>query len=132
MLELLGVTLPEGVQIHRRSFIPALEGEAGGGRRITMTSTPLTNPGETVGVVDSVYRNVVQFQPVTVTTAEWAMLYAAQGELVELYHLPTDSAQEHDVADQHPGVVHDLHGAFVVLLEETKTSEAYLAPRRAL
>ena len=132
VLDLLGVAVPEGLRLHGRSFVLALEGDTTGGHQITMTSMPLTNPGELVGGVDSVYRNLVQYQPVTVTTTEWALRYAAQGEPVELYHLPDDPAQAHDVAGQHPGVVQDLHGAFVTLLEETKTTEEYLAPRRAL
>jgi arylsulfatase A-like enzyme len=132
VLELLGVPPPEGLALHGRSFVPALEGDAGPGRELVVTTMPLTNPGEDVRVVDSVLRRVTAFQPATLSTREWSLLYAARGEPVELYHLPSDPRQETNVAERHPGVVHDLHRAYGALLEETGTAEAYLAPRRAL
>jgi hypothetical protein len=51
---------------------------------------------------------------------------------VELYHLPTDPRQATNVADQHPGVVQDLHRAYVALLEQTGTAAEFLEPRREL
>ncbi|MBI3969705.1 MAG: sulfatase [Chloroflexi bacterium] len=132
ILEVLGVPAPEGQRLHGRSFVPALQGDSAGGRDIAVTSMPLTSPGEVVGVVDSVYRNVVQYQPATVSTAEWTLLYAARGEAAELYHLPTDPQQRENVAGHHPGVVEDLHRAYVALLEAAGAAEEYLAPRRDL
>lgn len=132
VLELLGVPVPEGLPLHSRSFGAALEGDAGRGREIAVTTMPLANPGEDVRVVDSVLRRVTAYQPATISTPEWSLLYAARGEPVELYHLPSDPRQETNVAERHPGVVQDLHRAYRALLEETGTAETYLAPRRAL
>jgi arylsulfatase A-like enzyme len=119
VLELLGVPPPEGLALHGRSFVPVLEGDAGPGRELVVTTMPLTNPGEDVRVVDSVLRRVTAFQPATLSTRERSLLYAARGEPVELYHLPSDPRQETNVAERHPGVVHDLpwlRGAAAVLL----------------
>ena len=132
VLELLGVPAPEGVTLHGRSLAPALRGEETPGHEVTVTTMPLANPGEAVRVVDSVLRRVMEFQPATISTPEWSLLYAARGEPVELYHLPSDPRQATNVAERHPGVVQDLQGAYAALLEETGTADGYLAPRRAL
>ena len=132
VLELLGVPVPEGLTLHGRSFLSALRGESDAGRDITVTTMPLANPGQGVRVVDSVLRQVMRFQPASISTPEWSLLYAARGEPVELYHLPTDPRQATNVADQHPGVVQDLHRAYVALLEQTGTAAEYLEPRREL
>jgi arylsulfatase A-like enzyme len=132
VLELLGVPVPDGLRLHGRSLLPAIRGEGSPGRPITVTTMPLANPGEEVRVVDSVLRRVMEFQPATISTPEWSLLYAARGEPVELYHLPSDPHQAENVAAAHPGVVHDLHRAYVDLLEETQTAPGYLEPRRSL
>jgi len=132
VLDLLGVPVPDGLALHGRSFVPALRGEAAPSHDITVTTMPLANPGEAVRVVDSVLRRVMEFQPATISTPEWSLLYAARGEPAELYHLPSDPQQATNVADRHTGVVQDLHRAYVALLEATGTAQEYLAPRREL
>jgi arylsulfatase A-like enzyme len=132
ILDLLGVPAPEGLPLHGRSFVPALEGDGAPGHDIVVTTMPLANPGESVRVVDSVLRGVTEFQPATISTPEWSLLYAARGVPPELYHLPSDPRQATNVAQRHPGVVQDLHRAYATLLEETGTAEAYLSPRREL
>jgi len=132
VLDLLGVPLPSGLSISGRSLVPALEGDTSPGHEITVTTMPLANPGESVRVVDSALRNVKEFQPATISTPEWSLLYAARGEPVELYHLPSDPKQATNVADQHPGVVQDLHRAYAALLAQNPTPPAYLEPRQAL
>jgi arylsulfatase A-like enzyme len=132
ILDLLGVPVPEGLGLHGRSLVPLLQDASAPGREIVVTAMPLANPGQSVRVVDSVLRQVMEYQPVTISTPEWSLLYAARGEPVELYHLPSDPRQTTNVADRHPGVVQDLHRTYVALLEETGTAEEYLAPRREL
>jgi arylsulfatase A-like enzyme len=132
ILELLGVPFPNGLALHGRSFVPALHGDTAPGRDIVVTTMPLANPGQAVRVVDSVLRQVMQFQPASISAPEWSLLYAARGEPAELYHLPSDPKQATNVAERHPGVVQDLHRAYVTLLEETGTADEYLEPRREL
>jgi arylsulfatase A-like enzyme len=132
ILDLLGVAVPEHLRLHGRSAVPALAGDSAPGRDIAVTAMPLANPGQGVRVVDSVLRQVMEFQPATISTPEWSLLYAARGEPVELYHLPSDPQQSTNVATRHPGVVEDLHHAYVALLQETSTPQEYLEPRQAL
>ena len=70
-----------------------------------LTALPLANPGDTVEVVDDLMRTVVEWQPVTITTQEWSLLYATPGEPVELYDLSTDPKQTTNVAAKHPAVI---------------------------
>ena len=132
VLDLLGVPAPEGVEVHGSTLLPAVHGDEGTGWDATVTTMPLANPGQAVRWVDSALRNVRQFQPATISTPEWSLLYAARGEPVELYHLPDDPHQERDVAGTHPGVVQDLHRAYVDLMERHGVAGGYLVPRREL
>jgi arylsulfatase A-like enzyme len=132
ILDLLGVALPEGVPVQGRSLVPAAQGDGQPVHDIAVTAMPLHNPGADVAVVDDAFRRLAQWQPATISTTEWSMLYAARGEPIELYHLPSDPGQERNVASEHPGQIRDLHHAYVALLEATSTREEILAPRREL
>lgn len=121
---------PEG--IHGRSLLPLLTGDADQGRPFVVTAMPLTNPGSPVRVVDDVLRRVVEFQPATITTPEWSLLYAAEGQPVELYDLETDPAQQRNVAVEHSDVVRELHARYAALLREAGTGADLLGPRSRL
>lgn len=129
ILDLAGVPLPPELMIHGRSVAPAARGELTAGRDFVVTTMPLANPGQAFRVVDSVLRQVQEFQPATLTTAEWSLLYSTHGETVELYHLPNDPYQEQNVAEQHPSVVREIHGQYVALLQELQTAPEYVTPR---
>lgn len=129
ILDLLGVPIPEGLEIHGRSFAPLVTGAEQPGRDFVVTTMPLTNVGEQVRVVDGAIRGMDEYQPATITTAEWSMLYSARGDPVELYHLPTDPGQQHDVAPRHPEVVEALHGLYYRLLRDLGVRPEYLEPR---
>jgi len=132
VLDLLGVSAPNGLTLHGRSIVPALKGDRSERHEIVVTTMPLANPGQGVRVVDSVLRQVMRYQPASISTPEWSLLYAAHGEPVELYHLPSDPGQETNVADRNLGVVQDLQRAYADLLTETGTAAEFLEPRRAL
>lgn len=132
ILDLAGVALPSGAAAHGRSLLPLVRGDSAPGREFVVTAMPLANPGEGVRVVDSGLREVLEFQPATVTTSEWSLLYSARGEAVELYHLPGDPHQERNVAGEHPDVVREIFQRYVGLLRELGTSPTYLEPRSAL
>ena len=73
-----------------------------------LTALPLANPGESVEVVDDLMRTVVEWQPVTITTQDWSLLYATPNEPIELYDLRTDPKQMTNVAAKHPEVIAKL------------------------
>jgi len=151
ILDLLGVAAPDGTVIHGRSFAPLLRGEcstvakangaarasgtdeAGTGREFVVSAMPLVNPGEMIGIVDGLMRRVIDFQPATITSRDgWSLLYAAQGQPLELYYLPDDPGQQRNVASEQPDVVSRLHAQYVQLLEQTGAAPEILAPRRAV
>lgn len=130
VLDLANVPQPEGIS--GRSLLPLVRGEGNGGRDFVVTSMPLANPGTWVRWVDDRQRRVEEFQPATITTTEWSMLYSAKGEPVELYDLVSDPGQAVNVASRHPQIVRDLHGRYVNLLVESGATAEHLEPRRSL
>ncbi|HID06336.1 MAG TPA: hypothetical protein EYP10_04225, partial [Armatimonadetes bacterium] len=130
LLELAGVEIPDTVQA--KSLLPLLRGEARQVHRCVVTTMPLYNPGEVTRVVDNFERRVEEFLPATITAGWWQLLYTCEGMPVELYNLRDDPQQKHNVAKKHPNVVERMHSMFVQLLEEWRTDERLLAPRRKL
>lgn len=128
VLDLAGIEPPD--QMLGRSLVPLAQGETIDAIGAVLTAQPLANPGEPVAIVDGLKRDVVEWQPVTVTTREWAMLCTVPGEDVELYHLSSDPGQATNVATQNADVVADLSELYVNELERAGTPERYLAPRR--
>ena len=79
--------LPRQAEMQGLSLLPGVLGQAFEGRDHVLTALPLANPGDTVEVVDDLMRTVVEWQPVTITTQKWSLLYATPSEPVELYDL---------------------------------------------
>ena len=132
ILDLAGVELPGGLRIHGKSVAGFTRGEPASGREIVVSGVPLMNPGQDLAIVDSYYRIVREFQPVTITVPDWSMLYSARGEPVELYHLPSDPRQQRNVAEGNPGIVREMHGRYVELLKELNVAPHLLEPRSEL
>lgn len=132
ILDLAGVDLPEGLRIHGSSVAGFARGEPAKGRDMVVSGVPLMNPGQDLAVVDSYYRIVREFQPVTVTVPDWSMLYSARGEPVELYHLASDPRQQKNVAGENAGIVREMHGRYVELLRELEVAPHLLEPRSEL
>jgi arylsulfatase A-like enzyme len=130
MLDLLAIPIPGTVQ--GRSVAGLLRGAEDGGRDMVISSTPLANPGEPVRIVDDQMRLNDEFQPATITTQDWSLIFSVRDDPVELYDLHADPRQAVNVASSHPSVVSDLHRRYIELLESTGTDETYLGPRRAL
>ena len=112
------------------SLVPLVKGQTLDRTEVVITAHPLANPGDTLSVVDGILRDVIEFQALTVTTNEWAMLHGARDEAIELYHLPSDPRQTNNVADQNRDIVTELLGLSVSELERAGAAEKYLAPRR--
>ncbi|WP_185845732.1 hypothetical protein [Kibdelosporangium aridum] len=58
--------------------MPLARGADVPGADVVLTSLPLATPGvDRLAVVDDVYRDIEEWQPITVRTSEWTMLFAA-------------------------------------------------------
>ena len=99
---------------------------------MVVSAVPLMNPGQDLAIVDSYYRVVREFQPVTITVPDWSMLYSARDEPLELYHLPSDPRQQRNVAEENPGIAREIHGRYVALLRELEVAPHLLEPRLEL
>jgi arylsulfatase A-like enzyme len=143
ILHLAGADIPDTVQ--GRSLVPVLHGETDEHRALAVSSPSIIHG-----------RRSAQFT--TVTKGEWSLIYpgasveedaTAETAMVdsirrvhkrlwagkggpELYHLPTDSEQEHNVIAENRAVAEQLHAEHVRMLEELGTREEYLENRRRL
>ncbi|HUV07005.1 MAG TPA: sulfatase [Spirochaetia bacterium] len=115
LLELAGEKIPQSVQ--GTSLLPAFNEKSWAGHTTVFSSLPLYNLGEKSSVVDQFQRDIVQYQPVSITSGSWNLHYSAAGEQVELFDLVRDASQTRDVSNEHQPVVHRLHNEFVELLE---------------
>ena len=125
---LAGLRAPEVV--HGRALLRLAGGEETEGRRLSCRHRR-SEPG--MGYrFDHRLRKVAVYQPATITTDRWQLLYSAAGEPLELYDLESDPAENRNVAPQHSSVVAELHRQYVELLESCGTPAHYLKPRRRL
>jgi arylsulfatase A-like enzyme len=127
LLDLAGVSPRDDMP--GRSVMPAVAGEAFDGHDHVLTALPFANPGEHVGVVDDLMRTVVEWQPVTLTTDEWSLLYATPSESIELYNLHDDPRQQVNLADDRPDVVRALLDHYAADLVRDGVDHAYREPR---
>ena len=67
------------------------------------------------------------WQPITVTSADWTLLFSRWEDPVELY--ARGSAQ--NVADEHPEVVEELVALMIAELRRGGAAEADIEPRQA-
>jgi arylsulfatase A-like enzyme len=116
ILELAGIALPDRVQAI--SLLPLLRGEVEAVRDVAVSSWS--------------FRHWSRYRPSTISTKEWSLVYWRVGIAPELYHLPTDPAQTHDVHREHPEVARELHEAYVRLLQHLETPAVHYWPRRWL
>lgn len=130
ILELADLEIPKAVQAS--SLTPLLRGKRDQVHDFIVTSWPLYNLGQRIRVVDDWERRLVEPLPSTITDGEWTLIYATEGEPVELYHTVSDPGQQENVFEGNEAVARDLHAKFVGFLEELGTDEIFLAPRRRL
>jgi arylsulfatase A-like enzyme len=120
ILEFLGIPVPD--DLHGRSLWPLVDGSAASIRPYAFSGRFSRSAGDRPG------RDAARFdgwaggdqdgEPITVTTEEWALVCPLGTEGWELYHLPSDPAQERNVVAAHPDVARRLHAAFVDFLAE--------------
>jgi len=143
LLDLANIEIPETVQ--GRSLVPALRGQPDQVRPIALASssiiygersrrfTTITDgewsliyPGARVDLSQAASSAIVD----SITRIEKAIYPGAGGP--ELYHLPSDPGQQHDLFDQQREVAERLHAQHVQVLEALGTPEEHLANRREL
>lgn len=130
ILELAGLDVPDWVQAG--SLLPLIRRETDSLHDLVVTSWPLYTSGEGIKVVDDWERIVREPMPSTITDGEWVLLYAVEGNPVELYNRQADPLLESNVFEENRGVAKELHRRFLRFLADTGTSEARMAPRRVL
>jgi hypothetical protein len=99
--------------------------DAAPARDAAISAMPLATPGAKVALVDDVTRGVHEWQPITVTTADWTLLFSRWEDPVELYAAGSDE----DVAGEHPEVVEALVELLLAELERGGASAADLEAR---
>lgn len=129
ILDLAEIDTPSSIRA--RSVLPLVNGSAEALREILVTSTPLEELGDMTLTVDDQQRKTLELSPSTISDGKWELLYAAEGEPVELY-AQSDLKQEHNLAAEVPEVAARLHEQFVEFLEEQDTPEESLSIRRNL
>ena len=67
-------------------------------------------------------------EPATVTDGEWTYICAPKGLPSELYYLPDDLEQKHNLAEEKPEVVERLYAAWIDFMTDHGASEARLRP----
>jgi arylsulfatase A-like enzyme len=141
ILDFAGVDVPDVMD--GKSLLPLMTGKKRSLRDFAVTSnTLLCRPGV--------------YQPSTITTERWSLSYSVPVEesegagrtrdvdsieraqintlfpRLELYDLKRDPGQKRNLAAKRHDVVAKLHREYVRFLEELKTPEEQLAPRREL
>jgi arylsulfatase A-like enzyme len=130
ILCLAGLDVPETV--HATSLTPLLEEKRDAVHDIVVTSWPFYDPGQGIRVVDDYVRELAEPLPSSITDGDWTLIYAQEGEPVELYHTAADPRQKRNVLEGNEEVAQNLHGRFFGLLHEIGVGEANLSSRRRL
>ena len=128
VLELLEIPLPARTQA--KSALPLIGGESI--HDLIVTSAPFEEVGELSKTVDGQDRVVVEVSPSSITDGEWDLLFAVEGQKVELYRSKEDVGHQRDLSDTYPDVVEALHSQYVKWLNSIETPARYLEPRGQL
>ena len=125
-LDIAGAQCPGTVQ--GKSLVPLIKGKTYDEREIVVSSASLIDKDPIFSVLSALR--------ITVTSKEWTFIMARSDAPLkdevgaktepELYHLPTDPKQDHNLYDEKKGVAQELHGKMVHFLESIGTKEAVL------
>ena len=125
ILDLLELPLSDRIQA--KSALPLIKGESI--HDLVVTSAPFEEVGELSKTVDGQNRVVVEISPSSITDGEWDLLYAVEGQKLELYRSVEDVCHQCDLSEAHPDVVEDLHGKYLDWLHANHAPEQHLKPR---
>jgi len=126
LLDLAGLKKPDGWL--GNSLVPVVAGNAAPSRKAVITALRLRAPAELTNAVDGTARALATWQPVTITTADWQLLYTIPTEPVELYTRRGGGGTV-EVSAQHPEVVDKLIALFEDELKATGATDRMLAQR---
>jgi arylsulfatase A-like enzyme len=130
ILDLFGLAKPE--HMLGRSLLPLVRSVEAPGDELAITSVQLTEPKDEVRIVDDGAREVNEWQPISVTTSEWLMLFARWDEPIELYAIGGEGSENGlgpNLAAVRPEVVDDLHTKLIAELRRAGASEEAIAAR---
>ncbi|MCY4062564.1 MAG: sulfatase [Chloroflexi bacterium] len=96
---------------------------------LIVTSAPFEEVGELSKTVDGQNRVVVEVSPSSITDGEWDLLYAVEGQKIELYRSLEDIGHQRDLSDTYPDVVKALHRRYVEWLTANDAPHQYLKAR---
>jgi arylsulfatase A-like enzyme len=113
LLDLVGVKVPDTMRT--RSLARVLRGQEEKVRDVSVSSWALGG--------------FSPFRPSMIRSDEWAMAFWRSGVEPELYHLPSDPNEEHNVYRQHQAAARDLHRQYVRFLRDNETPARNLLPR---
>ena len=125
LLDLLEIPLSDRIQA--RSALPLINGDPI--HDLIVTSAPFEEVGELSKTVDGQNRVVVEISPSSITDGEWDLLYAIEGQKVELYRSAEDPGHQRDLSDTYPKVVEALHSQYVEWLIANDAPDQHLKPR---
>ena len=134
LLEVAGASDPG--TMHGHSLAPLLAGEDRELRPVAVSSwaiihQPLAGRARS-GDPYTWFREAWRFKPSTVTDGEWALICGARDVRPELYHLPSDPGQEHNVLSRHRAQAERLQQGYLALLEAVGTAPDFVERRRRL
>jgi len=134
LLELAGAPLPDSV--HGKSLLPLLQGSDQPLREVAVSSWAIIHQPLARSPLNpdayTWFEQARKTKPSTVTDGEWALICGAQDVVPELYHLPSDPAQEHSVLGKHRPQALRLHRAYLELLASLGTHPEFVNRRREL
>lgn len=127
VLEIMGHEVPDWVE--GNSLLPNVRDRSTQGRDFTVTTVPFANPGDPVRSVDNIRRMLQEAPATTITTEEWSLIYGIGNGLSELYHLPSDPAQQKNVVGENTEIAREVHQRLVKFMRDTNLPEHLLKPR---
>ena len=130
VLDYMGQDIPSFVE--GSSLLPKMRDTSLPGREFVVSSEPFTNPGDHVRYVDNNLRRRGCLSTITVTTADWSLLYSPDSDRSELYNLKSDPRQAQNVISRHPEVAKELHQYLVKFMRDTNVEPHMLKSRSEL
>ncbi len=135
ILEAAGISTQE---VQGQSLFPLMAGKTAGfrnhafsgrfSRQVNILRAGLTSHKQGAASFDGWVGMDATSEPLTVTTAEWSLIISpAGGPPPELYHLPLDPTQQHNVYAAHPVEVEHLHRALLDFLTDCGASQDRIA-----
>ena len=117
--------------MHGRSLLEYIQSPDALEDDVIISAMPLGVPGRAaVSVVDDITRSVTEWQPITVASGDWVLLFATWDDPIELYDVKADPDWLTNVAEDHADVVQALHAKMLAELVKAGADEEQLEARR--